>query len=527
MGRFHQVDPARVDDDQLCPRPQALFQAAGENRVAIGRVRADHDHHVGMFDAVEILRACRGAEGLAKAVARGRMADPRTGIGIVVQEHAARQFLHKEGFLVGAAAGGDDADGPAAIGFLQAAHLGGGEAQRLVPADLFPGLVNRVADHRVQDAVLVGGIAIGKVTLHAGMTPIRLAVLVGHHAHQVVTVELRLEGTAHPAIGAGGHDRAFGRAEFNNGFLLQGARRAGLHAGAAADAIGRQEVITRGPGGHAAVKAPAFDGQREGALHLLAGAHAAAANDAFRRIVGEIGVRVVLGQPFGVGFARSVARLEMVGETTRFGGLVAHVAQADHAGHVLQFAIAIGRTGQAVERMVGDIKLHHPLADLLDLAGLGVNHHALGHRRGTGGRRAPAALDLHHAEAAGPESLKAVGGAKLGDLQPRFRGRAHDGGALGHGHIEPIDGQGDGLAFLGGGAEVAVGVPGDDQVFHARDSSAFFFAKIPRGVRGAAPPGWSTPKAAKPLVEKLIPRPPSGARNRLGNASARTSPERA
>ena len=42
---------------------------------------------------------------------------------------------------------------------------------------------------------------------------------------------------------------------------------------------------------------------------------------------------------------------------------VAHVAQADRAGHVLQLAVAVGGAGEAVERVVGDIKLHHALAD--------------------------------------------------------------------------------------------------------------------------------------------------------------------
>ena len=44
---------------------------------------------------------------------------------------------------------------------------------------------------------------------------------------------------------------------------------------------------------------------------------------------------------------------------------VAHIAQANRTGHVLKFAITIGRTGQAIKRMVGDIKLHHAFADFL------------------------------------------------------------------------------------------------------------------------------------------------------------------
>ena len=72
----------------------------------------------------------------------------------------------------------------------------------------------------------------------------------------------------------------------------------------------------------AAVEAAAIDRQRECALHFLAGAHAAIADDALRRIVGEIGVRLVLR-----------CSLQMVLAFVA----VAHLAQADGAGHA--FAI--------------------------------------------------------------------------------------------------------------------------------------------------------------------------------------------
>ena len=41
---------------------------------------------------------------------------------------------------------------------------------------------------------------------------------------------------------------------------------------------------------------------------------------------------------------------------------VAHVAQADRAGHVLQLAVAVGGAGEAVERVVADVQLHHAAA---------------------------------------------------------------------------------------------------------------------------------------------------------------------
>jgi hypothetical protein len=60
---------------------------------------------------------------------------------------------------------------------------------------------------------------------------------------------------------------------------------------------------------------------------------------------------------------------------------VAHIAQADRARHVLQLAIAVGGAGQAIERMVGNVELHHALAQALEPLRLGAHHHAGGDRR--------------------------------------------------------------------------------------------------------------------------------------------------
>ena len=60
-------------------------------------------------------------------------------------------------------------------------------------------------------------------------------------------------------------------------------------------------VVGLGPEGDTAVETPAFDRQGEGALHLFTGANAARADDAFRRVVGEVGVAAILGDIAGVG----------------------------------------------------------------------------------------------------------------------------------------------------------------------------------------------------------------------------------
>ena len=87
-------------------------------------IRADHENHVRLHHRVEVLRARRLAERVLEAVARGRMADARAGVDVVVAEAGAHELLHEVGFLVRAARGGDAADGVAAVLGLDALEFG-------------------------------------------------------------------------------------------------------------------------------------------------------------------------------------------------------------------------------------------------------------------------------------------------------------------------------------------------------------------------------------------------------------------
>ncbi len=123
------------------------------------------------------------------------------------------------------------------------------------------------------------------------------------------------------------------------------------------------------------------------------------------------------------------------------GALIAitHVAQADVPGLGLQFAIAIGAASQAVERVVGDVELHHPPAQLFEARRMGAHNHALFGRGRTGGRCSSATLNLDEAEAAGSEGFHTVGRAKF-----RYRivdggGRSHHGRSGRHADFAPID----------------------------------------------------------------------------------------
>ena len=442
MRRFDEIDLARIDDDQPRAFAEPLLHARGEDRMRVGRVGADDDDHVGLLDRHEILRAGGGAEGRLQPVACRGMANPRAGIDVVVLEGSAHQLLDEIGLLVGAARGGDAADSVTAVFRLEPPELLSGVGDRLLPAHLAPGIGDLLADHRLGDAILVRGIAPGEAALHAGMALVRLAVLVGHHAHDRVAAHLRLERAADAAIGAGCHHRMLRLADLDQRLLRERRGRAGLHAGAAGDAFGRKEAFVD-PRRHLRFEAAAFDGQREGALHFLAGAHTARADDALRRIEGEIGIRLVLRMPLGVGLAVRLGK-----DVVRAVIAVAHFAQANGTRHVLQLAIAVRGTGQTVERMVGDIELHHPAADAGEPLGLRMDGHPWRDRRCAGGRRAGAAFDLHQAEAARAERVEHVGRAEFRDLRAGFHRRTHDRRALRHGDGEAVYRQGDeGLRF--------------------------------------------------------------------------------
>ena len=237
----------------------------------------------------------------------------------------------------------------------------------------------------------MGCIAPGEATFHAAVATIGLAVLPRHHAHELLAPHLRLEGAADAAIGAGRDLGPFGLADLLHGFFLQRAGRAGLDAGPAGHAFGSQETFILAGRDVAAEAAPG-NGQREGALHFVARPHAARADDAQGRVEIEIGIGAVAG------------RAEMLRDRQ-----IPVARRADHRRHLLHLSRFRGR------RMVGEIELHHALAQALQPVALGHHGHAFGDRRGAGGGRARPAVNLDQAEAAGAEALQAVGRAELRD----------------------------------------------------------------------------------------------------------------
>ena len=100
----------------------------------------------------------------------------------------------------------------------------------------------------------------------------------------------------------------------------------------------------------------------------------------------------------------------------RFWFRIAHLAQANGTGDILQFAVAVGRAGEAIEGVIRNVEFHHPAPHLGDLLRLRVHHHALLNRLRAGGDQTAPAFHFNQTDATGTKRLQAVGGAQLGDV---------------------------------------------------------------------------------------------------------------
>jgi hypothetical protein len=267
-------------------------------------------------------------------------------------------------------------------------------------------------------------IAPGESALHAGMAVVRLAVLVGNHADELLAPHFGFKTAAYSAIAASRHRRMFRLADVDHRLFDERGGRAGLDASTAGYALRFKEGLHLSRRNPAPEAAP-VDCEGKGSLDFLASANATIADDAFRRIIAEIGVRLVL----------------LVGEVVGARIAVAHIAQPDVAGLCLQLAIAVSGAGEAIERMIGDVKLHHTLAQRFQALSLGADHHARRDRGGARGGGSGAALDLDQTEAAGAERFEHVVGAEFWDLGPNLHRRPHDGRAFRHSHFHSVDGE--------------------------------------------------------------------------------------
>ncbi len=358
------------------------------------------------------------------------MADAGAGIHVVGTEHSTHQFLHDINFFIGAARGGNGTDRILAVLRLYPLDFAGGVTNGFFPRDLLPWVANALADHGGGDAILVRCITPGESTLDAGMAVVGATVLVGHHADYFLALHISIERAADAAISASGGNRVLGHAVLDDAVLHQSSRWAGLNAGTAGNAFGIHEV--RNAGSHLGIKTARFDGQRERALGFFTGANATRTDDALGRIESEIGIGCVF---FGTQMVLAVIA-------------ITHFAQAHGTGHVLQFAVAIGRASEAIQRMVGNVEFHDAAPDISQFGSLRMYLEPFGNGRRTRGRVTAPAFDFHHTQPAGAERFQAIGGAKLGDIDAGLDRGAHDGSAGRHGNFSTVDGQRDLLLGL-------------------------------------------------------------------------------
>jgi len=226
-----------IEREALAAKARALAQATlhlrSEHRMSVGRICADDEHHVGLHDRVKILRSGGLTHCLLETIAGGRMTDARAGINVVVAEAGTNQLLDEIGFFVAATGRGDSTDGVASVLRLDSPQLPGGVLDGFVPGHFAPRITDLRADHRLQNAIRVSGIADGEPALHAGVAVVGMSVLVWDHANDFLALHLGAERTTNTAIGAGRDDAVLRLALVDQRLFGQGGSRTGLYAGAA------------------------------------------------------------------------------------------------------------------------------------------------------------------------------------------------------------------------------------------------------------------------------------------------------
>ena len=57
MRHAHEINPARIDDDQLASLAQPLLEPGRKDRMTISWISPEHDNDIAVLDRVEILCA--------------------------------------------------------------------------------------------------------------------------------------------------------------------------------------------------------------------------------------------------------------------------------------------------------------------------------------------------------------------------------------------------------------------------------------------------------------------------------------
>ena len=170
----------------------------------------------------------------------------------------------------------------------------GSKLNGLLPADLTPGLIDTVTDHRCGYSVFVTGISKGKPPFDTGMTLIGLAVLIRCHTHNFSTACLYVECTANATIGTG-RDRALLRQpHLDDRLLLKCRRGTTVDTGTAGNTLRFHEGFHL-PGSDFRLETTTIHRQRKCTLYVIAGTYTAVTDDTHRRVKGEIRIGFIFG----------------------------------------------------------------------------------------------------------------------------------------------------------------------------------------------------------------------------------------
>jgi len=330
-----------------------------QHRVVLRGVGANDEIDLGIVgDVVEGIghrpgTKCCGQTGHGRGVA-----ETRAVVNVVSPYHRPGEFLHDVVLLIGALGGAEHPDGVAAMLFFYLTQLADHQVQGLVPGGLDE--LAALLDQRPGQPVGVVGEVEAEAPFDAGPTVVGWPVPRRLHLDDAIVLDVQVKLAAHAAVGAGGlHVPELPLAPLALAF--DGDQRAGgadLHAHPA-ELAGR--ILQAGVEGCAdlAVEAAPEDADGLHAVHVVAGSHTQAAEDALVVVALDEGVRVVNG--VGVPHRREAGLFD-----------------PQLVGQGLELAVAVHLAGHAIERVVGEEQLNHKAARLYHPGRVGLHLHSLG-----------------------------------------------------------------------------------------------------------------------------------------------------
>jgi hypothetical protein len=196
-----QLDPPRVDRDQLAAAQRRLLDPRADDRVALRRVDPHEDGHLGVVEVGEGAGRAGEAEGPAQRVGGRRVADPRAVVDVVGADRAAHQPRHRVAVLVGGPGRGEAGDRVGTVRVLDPRQFGDDPVERRLPARRAQLAVD--PDQRRRQPVRGPREAVREAPLQAGVAVVGRAVQCRADRDHAPVDRPRLQPAADPAVAAG------------------------------------------------------------------------------------------------------------------------------------------------------------------------------------------------------------------------------------------------------------------------------------------------------------------------------------